>query len=199
MTSRPRGFSGPAEFRAWLAKNHATTAELFVRCAKAHEPKGLTYRQALDEALCMGWIDGVRHSVDAASFSVRFTPRKPRSAWSTVNIKRYRELEAEGRVRPAGRKAFEARVESQYSFESAPRSLAPAYLRRFRSNLRAWAFFEAQPPWYRRTCAFWVMSAKQAETRERRLALLVSRSERGEGIPPLKRPAARGAKSRKEA
>jgi uncharacterized protein YdeI (YjbR/CyaY-like superfamily) len=187
-------------FRAWLARNHATATELFVRCTKVQAARrGVTYAQALDEALCIGWIDGVRHSVDATSFSVRFTPRKPKSAWSTVNIKRFLELQSERRVRPAGRKAFEARVKSQYSFESRPRALAPAYLRRFRFNRRAWAFFEAQPPWYQRTCSFWVMSAKQPETRERRLALLVSRSERGEGIPPLKRPAARGAKSRKEA
>ncbi len=200
MTSRLRAFSGPAAFRAWLAKNHATATELFLRCSKVQAARrGVTYRQALDEALGMGWIDGVRHSVDATSFSVRFTPRKAKSAWSTVNIKRYRELESEGRVRPAGRKAFEARVKGQYSFESRPRALAPAYLRRFRSNRRAWAFFETQPPWYRRTCSFWVMSAKQLETRERRLALLISSSERGEGIPPLKRPAARGSKSREEA
>jgi uncharacterized protein YdeI (YjbR/CyaY-like superfamily) len=200
MTSRPKGFSGPAEFRAWLAKNHATATELFLRCAKVQAARrGVTYRQALDEALCIGWIDGVRHSVDATSFSVRFTPRKPKSAWSTVNIKRFLELQSEGRVRPAGRKAFEARVENQYSFESRPQALASAYLRRFRSHRRAWAFFEAQPPWYRRTCSFWVMSAKLPETRERRLALLVARSQRGEGILPVKRPAVRGAKSRKEA
>jgi len=186
---RARGFSGPAEFRAWLAKNHAMVTELFVRCSKAKATLGgLTYRQALDEALCLGWIDGVRHSLDAASFSVRFTPRKPRSAWSTVNIKRFLELQSEGRVKPAGRKAFQARVKSQYSFESRPRALAPGYLRTFRSNKRAWAFFETQPPGYRRTCSFWVMSAKMAETRARRLAVLISRSERGEGIPPLKRP-----------
>jgi uncharacterized protein YdeI (YjbR/CyaY-like superfamily) len=185
-----RAFAGPAEFRAWLAKNHATATELFARCSKAHVAGGLTYRQALDEALCLGWIDGVRHSVDATSFSVRFTPRKPRSAWSTINIKRFQELQAEKRVKPAGLLAFETRVKSQYSFESRPRALAPAYLRTFRSNERAWAFFEAQPPWYRRTCSFWVMSAKQPETRARRLGVLVSRSERGEGIPPLKRPTA---------
>lgn len=95
---------------------------------------------------------------------------------------------AEGRVKPPGRRAFEVRVKSQYSFESRPRALAPAYLRAFRSNARAWAAFEAQPPWYRRTCSFWVMSAKQTETRERRLAELVSRSERRKGIPSLKRP-----------
>ena len=128
--------------------------------------------------------------MDATSFSVRFTPRKPRSAWSTVNIKRFQQLQAEGRVQSAGRKAFDARVKSQYSFETRERALAPAYLRSFRSNRQAWAFFDAQPPWYRRTCSFWVMSAKQPETRERRLAGLISRSERGEGIPPLKRPTA---------
>jgi len=190
MRVASRAFAGPAEFRAWLLKNHATATELFVRCAKAHVARGVTYRQALDEALCLGWIDGVRHSVDAASFSVRFTPRKPRSAWSTINIKRFQELQAEGRVKPAGLSAFEARVKSHYSFESRPRALAPAYLKSFRFNERAWALFEAQPPWYRRTCSFWVMSAKQPETRERRLAELITRSGRGEGIPPLKRPTA---------
>jgi uncharacterized protein YdeI (YjbR/CyaY-like superfamily) len=196
-----RAFAGPDEFRAWLLKNHATASELFVRCAKAHVAGGLTYRQALDEALCLGWIDGVRHSVDAASFSVRFTPRKPRSAWSTINIKRFRELQAEGRVKPAGLAAFVARVKSQYSFESRPQTLAPAYQRAFRSNKRAWAFFDAQPPYYRRTCSFWVMSAKQPETRERRLGVLISSSERGEGVPPLKRPksAKAGASSRRRA
>ena len=188
MRAESRAFAGPADFRAWLAKNHATTTELFVRCSKANVAGGLTYRQALDEALCVGWIDGVRHSVDAASFSVRFTPRKPRSAWSTVNIKRFQELQVQERVKRAGLEAFEARVKSQYSFESRPRALAPAYLRSFRSHARAWAFFEAQPPWYRRTCSFWVMSAKQPETRERRLAELISRSARGEGIPLLKGP-----------
>ncbi len=194
---KPIGFSGPAEFRAWLAKNHATTTELFVRCSKAHVLGGLTYRQALDEALCLGWIDGVRHSLDATSFSVRFTPRKSRSAWSTVNLKRFRELQAEGRVQPGGRRAFEARVKSDYSFESKPRSLAPAYLRTFRSDQRAWSFFEAQPPWYQRTCSFWVMSAKKADTRARRLAVLISHSARQQGIPPLKRPTDRAAGSRR--
>jgi uncharacterized protein YdeI (YjbR/CyaY-like superfamily) len=190
MRDGSRAFAGPAEFRKWLAKNHATATELVVRCAKAHVAAGLTYRQALDEALCMGWIDGVRHGVDAASFAVRFTPRKPRSAWSTLNIKRFQELQAEKRVKPAGLRAFETRVKSQYSFESRPRALASAYLRTFRSNERAWAFFEVQPPWYRRLCSFWVMSAKQPETRERRLGMLISRSGRGEGIPALKRPRA---------
>jgi uncharacterized protein YdeI (YjbR/CyaY-like superfamily) len=188
--ARTKAFSGPAEFRAWLEKHHATASELFVRCAKAHVKTGLTYRQALDEALCLGWIDGVRHSVDAASFSQRFSPRKPRSAWSTVNIKRFRELQAERRVTPAGLRAFETGVKSQYSFESRPSALSPAYRRRFRSHTRAWAFFEALPPGYRRTCCFWVMSAKQPETRERRLDVLIARSARGEGVPRRKKPLA---------
>jgi uncharacterized protein YdeI (YjbR/CyaY-like superfamily) len=150
--------------------------------------KGLTYRQALDEALCIGWIDGVRRSVDAASFSVRFSPRRPKSAWSTVNITRFGQLQEEGNVHPAGLAAFQARVKTQYSYENRPQALAPAYVRKFRTNSLAWRFFEAQPPWYRRTCAFWVMSAKQPETRERRLAQLIATSERQKGIPPLKVP-----------
>lgn len=186
----PRAFSGPATFRTWLRKNHATTTELVVRCSKVHVAGGLTYRQALDEALCIGWIDGVRHRFDGTSFSVRFTPRKPRSAWSAINVERFQELRAEGRVTPEGLRAFETRVKSHYSFEGRPRALAPAYRRAFRSHERAWRFFEAQPPWYRRTSSRWVMSAKQSETRERRLAVLISHSERGEGVPPLKRPTA---------
>lgn len=188
----PRRFSGPAAFRAWLIQHQAAARELYVRCSKAHARSGLTYRQALDEALCLGWIDGVRHAVDDTSFSVRFTPRKPRSAWSTVNIRRFRELRAQGRVHPAGLRAFAAGVKSRDSFESRPVALAPAYLRRFQSHARAWRYFEAQPPWYRRSTSSWVMSAKRPQTRERRLATLIAHSQRGEGIPPLARPALRG-------
>jgi len=187
MASAPRAFAGPAAFRKWLAANRTTAKELYVRCAKVHVGRGLTYRQALDEALCQGWIDGVRHGLDDASFSVRFTPRKPKSAWSTVNIRRYRELLAAGRVTPAGRQAFASGVKSEYSFESRTRSLAAPYLRRLRASRRGFAFFEAQPPWYRRTTSFWVMSAKREETRARRLAQLVACCERGESISPLLR------------
>jgi uncharacterized protein YdeI (YjbR/CyaY-like superfamily) len=190
----PRAFSTPAQFRAWLEAHHASATELIVRCWKTHASRrGMTYRQALDEALCVGWIDGVRRSVDAESFSVRFTPRKPKSAWSGVNIKRLGQLQAERRVRPAGLAAFLARVKTQYSYESRPQALAPAYRKLFQARARAWVFFEAQPPWYRRTSAFWVMSAKRPETRVRRLELLIESSERREAIRPLKRTPARQA------
>jgi acetylornithine deacetylase/succinyl-diaminopimelate desuccinylase-like protein/uncharacterized protein YdeI (YjbR/CyaY-like superfamily) len=187
----PRSFPGPASFRAWLEKHGARATEIVVRCRKAKAGhRGITYRQALDEALCLGWIDGVRRSVDDVSFSVRFTPRKAKSAWSAVNVARARQLQAEGRLHPAGLSAFRARVKPQYSYESRPRALAPAYLARFRAHPRAWRFFQVQPPWYRRTCAFWVMSAKRPETRARRLDVLITSSELQRGVPPLKRPTA---------
>jgi uncharacterized protein YdeI (YjbR/CyaY-like superfamily) len=187
----PVAFEGPEAFRAWLRKNHATARELLVRCFKVEAAhRGLTYRQALDEALCIGWIDGVRRALDAASFSQRFSPRKPKSAWSTVNIRRFEQLQAEGRVLAPGLAAFETRVKSQYSFESRPKSLAPAFQKQFRARQRAWRFYQATPPWYRRTTAFYVMSAKQPETRARRLAVLISWSDRELGIPPLKLPTA---------
>jgi uncharacterized protein YdeI (YjbR/CyaY-like superfamily) len=187
----PKSFPGPASFRKWLETHHARATELLVRCRKTGAAgRGVTYREALDEALCLGWIDGVRHGLDQDSFSVRFTPRKAKSGWSAVNIARARQLLAEGRMHPAGLAAFRARVKPRYSYESRPRALAPAYRARFRAHPRAWRFFEAQPPGYRRTCAFWVMSAKRPETRARRLDLLIASSEQQKGVPPLGRPSA---------
>ena len=188
---RPTRFRSPAAFRAWLAKHHHRRAELIVRCYKVHaREKGITYRQALDEALCFGWIDGVRRSLDDESFSVRFTPRKPRSIWSRVNVARARALEAEGRMTAPGLSAFKARDEARsgvYSFESGPVPLGPPYERRLRANRAAWQYFQKQAPWYRRTCAFWVMSAKREETRTRRLETLIAFSARGAPIPALAR------------
>jgi uncharacterized protein YdeI (YjbR/CyaY-like superfamily) len=190
-------FASQRKFRAWLEQHHRATAELLVRCYKTHaKDKGLTYRQALDEALCFGWIDGVRRAVDDESFSTRFTPRKPKSKWSVVNIKRAKELKAEGRMRSAGEAAFAARegaTAKRYSYESGPAQLDAGSLKKLRANKRAWAFFQAQPPWYRRTSSFWVMEAKREETRERRLAELIARSARGEPIKLLdRRPPAAG-------
>jgi uncharacterized protein YdeI (YjbR/CyaY-like superfamily) len=188
----PTTFRSAAAFRAWLQKRHARVEELLVRCFKNHAAaRGLTYRQALDEALCFGWIDGVRRSLDADSFSVRFTPRREKSRWSAVNVARVRALIAEGRMAPSGRRAFEKRgdggTRAGYSYESRPRALAPAYLRALRASPRAFASYAAQPPWYRRTTAFWVMSAKHEETRRRRLSTLIACHERGQTLPQLTR------------
>jgi uncharacterized protein YdeI (YjbR/CyaY-like superfamily) len=159
-----------------------------VRCYKTKEAhRGLTYRQALDEALCFGWIDGVRHQVDEVSFSVRFTPRKPRSGWSQVNVRRAKALAAEGRMHGAGLAAFARRKQPSYSYESRPQALHPSFEKRLRASRRAWSFFQAQPAWYRRTTAFWVMSAKRPETREARFRKLLASSRAGAPIPLLKR------------
>ena len=187
--ARPVAFATAAAFRAWLAKHHASSKELFVRCFKTSAGHlGLGHREALDEALCFGWIDGVRRSLDAESFSVRFSPRKPRSKWSLVNIRRVGELEAAGRMRKPGLAVFRARDESdprRYSFESKPVALDPALEKRLRANGRAWRYFQEQAPWYRRTSSFWVMSAKREETRERRLGILLDCCARGMRIPVL--------------
>jgi uncharacterized protein YdeI (YjbR/CyaY-like superfamily) len=181
-----------------LKAHHRSASELLVRCYKvAAKAKGLTYREALDEALCFGWIDGVRRGVDAESFSTRFTPRRTRSFWSAVNIRRAKELEIEGRMHQAGRKAFAARdsrTARRYSFESKPQRLMPHYQKKLRANERAWTFFRAQAPWYQRTSIFWVMEAKREETRLRRLNELIEDSARGQPIrllagKPLRHPA----------
>lgn len=189
-------FGSPQAFRKWLQTNHDSARELLVRCYKVHaREKGLTYREALDEALCFGWIDGVRRAVDRDSFSQRFSPRKPRSKWSAVNVRRAKELQAEGRMHQAGLRAYAARDGSikRYSFEEKPSKLDPASLKALRSNRRAWTFFRTQAPWYQRTSIFWIMDAKKEETRARRLAELIECSARGEPIKLLdRRPASSG-------
>jgi uncharacterized protein YdeI (YjbR/CyaY-like superfamily) len=186
----PVAFRSQGAFRAWLDANHAAARELVVRCFKIHAAdQGLTYAQALDEALCVGWIDGIRRAADAESFSVRFTPRKPRSVWSQRNLEHVERLRRAGRMTAPGLAAYEARQESRtgvYSFENRAR-LSPAFTKSLRANREAWAYFETQAPWYRRTSAYWVMSAKRAETRARRLESLIAYSAKGEPIPPLKR------------
>ena len=183
-------FRTPAAFRAWLAHHHATAEELVLRCFKIHAAdQGVTYAQVLDEALCFGWIDGVRRRVDEDSFSVRFTPRQPRSIWSHVNIGHAERLTKAGRMRKPGLAAFEARTEERtgvYSFERQA-TLAPAYAKHFRAHAAAWEYYQSQAPWYRRTTTHWIMSAKREDTRAKRLASLIDRSARGTTIPELTR------------
>ncbi|HEX9944255.1 MAG TPA: YdeI/OmpD-associated family protein [Thermoanaerobaculia bacterium] len=182
-------FASPSAFHRWLAENHDKAAELWVGFHKKQSGKpSITYQQALDEALCFGWIDGVRKSVDESSYTIRFTPRKPKSVWSVVNIKRARELMASGRMQPPGLKAFEKHdpeKSKQYSYEERTRGLDAGCERQFRANARAWDFFQSQPPGYQRMASWWVMSAKKEETRLKRLAALIEISEKGSRLPQL--------------
>jgi uncharacterized protein YdeI (YjbR/CyaY-like superfamily) len=190
----PRFFPSQAAFRAWLAEHHATAKELVVGFYKASSGKGgLLYRQAVNEALCFGWIDGVVHRLDDARYTHRFSPRAARSTWSAANVRRVAELEAAGLMAPAGLAAFRGRDperEAIYAFEKQ-RSFTPDMARRLRADRRAWAFWEKLPPGVRRVTESWVNAAKREETRERRFALLVEHARRGERIPALTSPARR--------
>lgn len=196
MDTSPTFFSTPAEFRAWLERNHATARELLVGFYKKGSGKpSMTWPESVDQALCFGWIDGVRRSLGDDAYTIRFTPRKAGSVWSAVNTKRATELIELGLMHPAGLAAFEKRDERktrQYSFERENVALEPAHEERFRANARAWEFFQRQPPGYRRTAAWWVLSAKREATRETRLATLIADSEAGRRIAPLRRGAGEG-------
>lgn len=191
----PVFFRTPAAFRAWLKKNHARETELWMGYWKKASGKGgLTYRDALDEALCFGWIDGLVKSVDADSYKQRWTPRKKDSHWSLVNVRRFGELDAEGRVAPPGRAAFERKTPERTgkaSFESPPREFTPEQEKKLRANRAAWQFFESMPAGYKRTVKFWVTQAKQEVTRERRLNLLIAHAARGERLPQFVSPPSR--------
>jgi len=188
---KPTFFATPADLNRWLKRYHATAHELWVGFHKrATGMPSLTWPESVDEALCYGWIDGVRKSLGADSYMIRFTPRRPGSHWSRINLTKARALIAQGRMRPAGRTVFDGRDRAkanQYSFENRPKNLPPAYLRLLKAEPDAWAFFQAQPPGYRRTCAWWIVSAKQEATRRRRLAKLIEDSARGRRVPPLTR------------
>jgi uncharacterized protein YdeI (YjbR/CyaY-like superfamily) len=192
----PTFFPTPEDFRAWLAENHDRERELLVGFYKKGSGKpSITWPESVDEALCYGWIDGVRRSLGDEAYTIRFTPRKAKSTWSAVNIKRAGELIEMGRVQPAGLKAFQAREESNsriYSYENRDKAaLDPALEERFRANEKAWNFFQAQPPGYRKTITFWVMDARQEATRLRRLDQLIADSADGLRIDFLKGPRSR--------
>jgi len=194
----PIFFATPADFRAWLEEHHATETELIVGFHKKSSGRpSITWPEAVDQALCFGWIDGVRRRIDDDSYSNRFTPRKPRSNWSAINVKRVAELTELGLMHPAGLAAFERRSDDRtaiYAYEQRQTAkLEPAMEARFKEDARAWAWFEAQPPHYRRAATYWVTSAKKPETRERRLEQLIADSAAGRTVPPLTRPTPGGA------
>jgi uncharacterized protein YdeI (YjbR/CyaY-like superfamily) len=179
-------FRSPSELREWFEKHHATARELWVGYYKksSGEPS-ITWPESVDEALCVGWIDGIRKNVDESRYKIRFTPRKPRSIWSAVNVRRARALDADGRMRPAGLAAFAARRENRsgiYSYEQRRAELPEPYARMLRKNRAALAFFEAQPPGFRKQVSWWVVSARKEETRLKRLKKLVDESARGKRV-----------------
>ena len=188
---QPTFFSTPVDFRRWLEEHHADASELLVGFHKrASGEASLTWPESVDEALCFGWIDGVRRRIDDTSYSIRFTPRKPGSVWSAVNIAKVDKLEQDGRMTDAGRAAFARRRENRsgiYAYEQRPQELPPEYRALLDQNAQAAADFDARPAWYRKTAIWKVVSAKQEATRLRRLAQLVDCHARGELIPELDR------------
>jgi uncharacterized protein YdeI (YjbR/CyaY-like superfamily) len=184
---KPRFFATPAAFRAWLEKNHDTAAELIVGFyKKASGRKSIDWPQSVDEALCFGWIDGIRRNLDETSYSIRFTPRKPRSHWSAINVKRVAELTRLGLMQPAGLAAFALRDEAntaRASYEREHAELGEEYETKFRAHRKAWRYFAAQAPWYRKTASWYVISAKREETRAKRLEVLIECSANGEWLP----------------
>jgi uncharacterized protein YdeI (YjbR/CyaY-like superfamily) len=185
----PRFFATAAAFHTWLAKFHSTATHLLVGFHKVTSGRGgLTYPQALDEALCYGWIDGIRRRIDDDSYSIRFTPRKPNSIWSQINLNHIARLEREGRMTAAGRGIHAARDPKKtfiYSFEVRRFDLSAEFAKRLAADSKAQAHFLASPPGYQRHVTYWIMSAKQDATRERRFEKLLEYSRQGRRIPPL--------------
>jgi uncharacterized protein YdeI (YjbR/CyaY-like superfamily) len=183
---QPKFFATQEGFRAWLEKNHDKESELIVGFYRVGSGKlSMTWSEAVDQALCFGWIDGVRRRVDEESYSNRFTPRRANSNWSAVNIKKVEELTVKGLMKPAGIAAFEKRKEEKsaiYAYENEQKHFTGEFEKRFKANAKAWSFFEKQANWYKKQMTGWVMTAKQEATRARRLEKLIAESENGKRL-----------------
>lgn len=188
---KPSFFATPGAFRKWLEKNHHSESELLVGFHRKDSGKpSITWPESVDQALCFGWIDGVRKRIDDVSYSIRFTPRKKGSNWSVINIGRVAELTKLRLMQPGGLRAFEERTAEKsrvYAYENAPRTLPAAAEKTFRANRKAWKYFTGEAPSYQRVAIYWVLSAKKEETRARRLATLIedSANERRLGVVTL--------------
>jgi uncharacterized protein YdeI (YjbR/CyaY-like superfamily) len=186
-----RFFRSAADFRSWLDKHHASATELWVGYhRKASGRPSMTWPESVDEALCFGWIDGIRKRVNDTSYTIRFTPRRATSIWSAVNIARVKVLKAAGAMRPAGIKAFAARRLNKsgiYSYEQRPEKLPEPYARMLRAQRQAWTYFSAQTRSYQRAATWWIVSAKKEETRLKRFEQLARLSALGQRIPPFDR------------
>jgi uncharacterized protein YdeI (YjbR/CyaY-like superfamily) len=188
----PVFFKSANELNKWFLKNHNKASEIWIGFYSVKSgKKTVTYKEAVDEALCFGWIDGIRKNIDEESYVNRFTPRRRGSIWSNVNTKRIKELIEEGRVQPSGLASFEKRVEEKagiYSFEQEAHKFFPAFEKKFKANKKAWKFFTSKAPWYQRTSIHWVMSAKQEATRLKRLETLITDSENERTLRQLTGP-----------
>ncbi len=185
-------FPTPEDFRKWLAENHESETELWVGYYKKHTKlPSMNWSESVDQALCYGWIDGLRKSIDDKSYKIRFTPRRPTSIWSAVNVKKIEELTKAGLMMPAGIEAWNKRREHKtqiYSYEQVKASeLYKAYEKKIKASPKAWEFFDALAPSYKKNTVFWVMSAKREETRLRRLQILVESAEQGLMVPHLRK------------
>jgi uncharacterized protein YdeI (YjbR/CyaY-like superfamily) len=187
----PIFFKSPQEFYDWLEEHHESESEVYVGMHKKHTGKrAMSWSESVDQALCFGWIDGRANAIDKDRYMQRFTPRRPGSNWSKINVEKVQRLKEAGLMRPAGLAAFERRRDDRtgvYSFEREEHELPPEYEEHLRANAAAAEYFEAKAPWYRRTAVHWVMSAKREETRRRRLAQLIEDSANGLDIKPLRR------------
>ena len=187
--NKPTFFRTQASFRKWLEKNHDKAKELLVGFYKVNSGKqSMTWSESVDEAICFGWIDGLRRSINQESYSIRFTPRRPGSIWSAINIKKVDDLSKKGLMFPSGLVAFEKREEKKsaiYSYEKAPENLSDDFSKKFKSNKKAWKFFESMAPSYQLTAIHWVMNAKQEGTKLKRLDELIKDSEAGRKIKSL--------------
>lgn len=186
----PTYFATKQDFRIWLEKNHDKKADLLVGFYKVDSGKpSVTWSESVDQALCFGWIDGIRKSIDSQSYCIRFTPRKPKSIWSAINIQKVDQMNKLGLMHPAGLAAFERRNEQKsviYSYENRPQKLSDENEILLKSNLKAWEFFQSQPPSYQKIAIYWVVSAKQETTRQKRMNELIADSEKGLKIKPLR-------------
>ena len=187
--TEPKFFATRARWRAWLERNHARASEIVVGFYKVGTGRpSINYDESVEEALCFGWIDGVRRRIDEISYSMRFTPRRPKTYWSTVNLERFARLRADGKVAPAGLDAYERReddVDRRYSFERASIDFDKDQLAAFRADKAAWKYWQAQPPGYRKVATWWVVSPKREATRRAHLDTLIAHSAKGERLPQV--------------
>jgi len=199
---KPQFFNNQAKFRIWFIKNYNKKSELLVGFYKKNSGmESITWEESVDEALCFGWIDGIRKSIDEISYTIRFTPRKNGSNWSTKNINRVKELISSGLMHSEGLKVFKSRKEdkrSPYSFEQRIIKLDTSFEKKFKMEIKAWQFFNSQVPSYKNPSIHWIMSAKQEKTRLKRLDTLIKCSESHEFIPPMKWGNIKLAKAGKE-